>query len=189
MIPAESRMREIRTSGSTSGGVETDRMGAGLSTKRKRGQEAPDPTRHRATPRLYFFLYTRSIRPNVARSALPLVATIPRPWPPSPPTTGAIGIAPTPLSSSGNPSGEETAGWPAGTPLPGTASLVHLMETVIDIPHARGRGFMKHPSGGRQSGDWARQKPGHRSSKGPHDPRTAISDSWRAAAWVARAGP
>ena len=53
MIPAESRMREIRTSGSTSGGVETDRMGAGLSTKRKRGQEAPDPTRHRATPRLY----------------------------------------------------------------------------------------------------------------------------------------
>ena len=54
MIPAESRMREIRTSGSTSGGVETDRMGAGLSTKRKRGQEAPDPTRHRATPRLYF---------------------------------------------------------------------------------------------------------------------------------------
>ena len=55
MIPAESRMREIRTSGSTSGGVETDRMGAGLSTKRKRGQEAPDPTRHRATPRLYCF--------------------------------------------------------------------------------------------------------------------------------------
>ena len=54
MIRAESRMREIRTSGSTSGGVETDRMGAGLSTKRKRGQEAPDPTRHRATPRLYF---------------------------------------------------------------------------------------------------------------------------------------
>ena len=53
MIPAESRMREIRTSGSTSGGVETDRMGAGLSTKRKRGQEAPDPNRHRATPRLY----------------------------------------------------------------------------------------------------------------------------------------
>ena len=53
MIPAESRMREIRTSGSTSGGVETDRMGAGLSTKRKRGQDAPDPTRHRATPRLY----------------------------------------------------------------------------------------------------------------------------------------
>ena len=53
MIPDESRMREIRTSGSTSGGVETDRMGAGLSTKRKRGQEAPDPTRHRATPRLY----------------------------------------------------------------------------------------------------------------------------------------
>ena len=53
MIPAESRMREIRTSGSMSGGVETDRMGAGLSTKRKRGQEAPDPTRHRATPRLY----------------------------------------------------------------------------------------------------------------------------------------
>ena len=46
-------MREIRTSGSTSGGVETDRMGAGLSTKRKRGQDAPDPTRHRATPRLY----------------------------------------------------------------------------------------------------------------------------------------
>ncbi len=36
MIPTESRMREIRTSGSTSGGVETDRMGAGLSTKRKR---------------------------------------------------------------------------------------------------------------------------------------------------------
>ena len=56
MIPAESRMREIRTSGSTSGGVETDRMGAGLSTKRKRGQEAPDPTRHRATPRLYYEL-------------------------------------------------------------------------------------------------------------------------------------
>ena len=53
MIRAESRMREIRTSGSTSGGVETDRMGAGLSTKRKRGQDAPDPTRHRATPRLY----------------------------------------------------------------------------------------------------------------------------------------
>ena len=25
-----------------------------MSTKRKRGQEAPDPTRHRATPRLYF---------------------------------------------------------------------------------------------------------------------------------------
>ena len=53
MIPTESRMREIRTSGSTSGGVETDRMGAGLSTKRKRGPHAPDPTRHRATPRLY----------------------------------------------------------------------------------------------------------------------------------------
>ena len=50
MIRAESRMREIRTSGSTSGGVETDHMGAGMSTKRKRGQEAPDPTRHRATP-------------------------------------------------------------------------------------------------------------------------------------------
>ena len=58
-IPAESRMREIRTSGSTSGGVETDRMGAGLSTKRKRGQEAPDPTRHRATPRLYSGLVRR----------------------------------------------------------------------------------------------------------------------------------
>ena len=54
MIPTESRMREIRTSGSTSGGVETDRMGAGLSTKRKHGPDAPDPTRHRATPRLYF---------------------------------------------------------------------------------------------------------------------------------------
>ena len=53
MIPTESRMREIRTSGSTSGGVETDRMGAGLSTKRKHGPNAPDPTRHRATPRLY----------------------------------------------------------------------------------------------------------------------------------------
>ena len=45
MIPAESRMREIRTSGSTSGGVETDRMGAGLSTKRKRGQ-----MKHRTLP-------------------------------------------------------------------------------------------------------------------------------------------
>jgi len=44
MIPTESRMREIRTSGSTSGGVETDRMGAGLSTKRKHGQK------HRTLP-------------------------------------------------------------------------------------------------------------------------------------------
>ncbi len=53
MIPTESRMREIRTSGSTSGGVETDRMGAGLSTEAKATDNAPDPNRHRATPRLY----------------------------------------------------------------------------------------------------------------------------------------
>ena len=50
MIPTESRMREIRTSGSTSGGVETDRMGAGLSTEAKATDNAPDPNRHRAPP-------------------------------------------------------------------------------------------------------------------------------------------
>ena len=62
-------MREIRTSGSTSGGVETDRMGAGLSTKRKRGTEAPDPTRHRATPRLYFRITIRQ-PPNYSLAAI-----------------------------------------------------------------------------------------------------------------------
>ena len=45
MIPAESRMREIRTSGSTSRGVETDLSGAGLSTTAKAMEpQAPDPT-------------------------------------------------------------------------------------------------------------------------------------------------
>ena len=45
MIPAESRMREIRTSGSTSRGVETDLLGAGLSTGAKAmDPKAPDPT-------------------------------------------------------------------------------------------------------------------------------------------------
>ena len=45
MIRAESRMREIRTSGSTSGGVETDRMGAGLSTKAKARTQCTGPYR------------------------------------------------------------------------------------------------------------------------------------------------
>ena len=45
MIPAESRMREIRTSGSMSRGVETDLLGAGLSTGAKAMEpKAPDPT-------------------------------------------------------------------------------------------------------------------------------------------------
>ena len=44
MIPTESRMREIRTSGSTSRGVETDLLGAGLSTEAKATENAPDPT-------------------------------------------------------------------------------------------------------------------------------------------------
>ena len=57
---------KTRTSGSTSGGVVTDRMEAGLRTKRKRGQEALDPTRHRATPRLYFLLYPRSTSMSLA---------------------------------------------------------------------------------------------------------------------------
>ena len=44
MIPAESRMRKIRTSGSMSWGAEKDLLGAGLSTGAKATENAPDPT-------------------------------------------------------------------------------------------------------------------------------------------------
>ncbi len=50
MIPTQSGIREIRSSGSTSIGVETGPMGAGLSTEAKAPANAPDPTGNRATP-------------------------------------------------------------------------------------------------------------------------------------------
>ena len=64
MIRDESRMREIRTSGSTSGGVETDRMGAGLSTQAKARTRSTGPyPAPRHPPTLLQSLTT----PNVTR--------------------------------------------------------------------------------------------------------------------------
>ena len=105
MIPAESRMREIRTSGSTSGGVGTDRMGAGLSTKRKRGQmkhrtlpgTAPPPDSTRADPQR-----TRTPPPERVSGPSPPTAARgagqplrrPRPPPVAPPTSSGYGDIP-----------------------------------------------------------------------------------------------
>ena len=55
MIPAESRMREIRTSGSTSRGVETDLSGAGLSTKAKARTQCTGPYRKPRHPLTLLF--------------------------------------------------------------------------------------------------------------------------------------
>lgn len=50
MIPAEDRMRETRTPGSTSRGAETDPWESGLSAEARVTENAPDPNRQRATP-------------------------------------------------------------------------------------------------------------------------------------------